>query len=182
MLGVFGALCGAVFVGGKLLGGWWTYLGARFSTLAHGAAGDPNSMVRLSLYAEASQTIRQSGLLLGVAMTGAAAATSGTYYLDSYWASALVDLGWLGVGVIAAVAVVALVQAVAAALRAEGDSAVLGLAVLCGLLAAVALSFSGAWLAFAVVGGTFLLALPDVQLRPDLSRARASERGRARAD
>ena len=86
------------------------------------------------------------------------------YYLDSYWASVLVDLGWIGLFVMGALAVTAIGKAVVKALRAEGESAVLGLAVLSGLLAAVMLSFAGAWLAFATVAGTFVLAIPDVRL------------------
>jgi hypothetical protein len=175
----FGVLGGAVLVRWSTLASWWAYLATRFGTLTRGQGGDPNTELRVNLFHEASRTVAHSGFFLGTLMTSGAAAT-GVYYLDSYWAAVLVDLGWIGLFVMAALAVTALSKTVANALKAEGESAVLGLAILSGLAAAIVLSFTGAWLAFAVVAGTFLLAVPDV--RPLSTPARPQAIGRAAAE
>jgi len=158
------ALSVAVVAGWGLLGDWWAYLGTRFGSLSQGPAGDLNVLVRFRLYAQASQAISHAGFFLGWLMIPSAAAT-GVYFLDSYWASVLFELGWIGLLVLGALALGALGKATAMAVKAEGESAVLRLAVFSGLSASVLLSLTGAWLAFAVVGGAFLLSLPDVRLR-----------------
>lgn len=164
LMSAFGTLSGVILVKSNLLASWWAYLATRLGTLGRGPAGDPNTELRVNLYLQAARTVAHSGIFLGTLMIPGGAAATAVYYLDSYWASVLVDLGWIGLFVMAALAVAAIGKAVVKALRAEGESAVLGLVILSGLLAAVTLSFTGAWLAFATVAGTFLVTIPDVRL------------------
>ena len=108
-----------------------SYLVERFSTMTAGAEVDPNIAVRTNLYSVALKTIQKDGLVLGIlAPVGQAA---GVYFLDSYWAQALVSLGLLGTFCVALLALNALVQAGRAAFEADGDVAHFGLAVFLGL-------------------------------------------------
>lgn len=69
VLAACAALSVAVVRSAALLSLWWTLLAARFGHLSHGLTGDPNIMLRVSLYAQASKSLASNGYLLGGLLT-----------------------------------------------------------------------------------------------------------------
>lgn len=138
----------------------------RFSNMTTASGLDPNIAVRTNLYSAAVRTITHEGLMLGVLTPAGAAAN--IYFLDSYWAQALVSLGILGTLCVGVVALNALVKAGMTALRPDGEQALLGLAIFLGLLMALLRSVSNAGFLYSVAVSTFLVAAAVVPFRTDV--------------
>jgi hypothetical protein len=143
-----------------------SYLVERFGTITAGAGVDPNITVRANLYSIALKTIQKGGLVLGI--LSPAGQTASVYFLDSYWAQALVSLGLLGTFCVALLALNALFRGGRAAFAADGDVAHFGLAVFLGLLMALLESISNAGFMYSVAVSTFLVAVAVTQFWPEV--------------
>lgn len=164
LVGAFAAVSSAGVFGWSTIAAWWAFLALRLGGLQRGAAGDPNSALRLNLYLLAARTVSHEGFFLGTLMTTIGAGGA-AYFRDSYWAYVLLSVGWLGLLVVGALVFSALTEATVRALRADARSAMLGLTILFALLSMILYSSAGGAWADAATIGAFFLAAPDVRFR-----------------